>query len=67
MSKKKCRFPDGISIKPDGINELDPCVYETIETMEFSKAPIEVSLDRCVNCGYYEITWKVVKNEIDEN
>lgn len=63
MNEKKCRLPDRISIKPDGINELDPCVYETVETMEFSKVPIEVRLDRCVNCGYYEISWRMVKDD----
>lgn len=67
MNEKKCRFPDGISIKPDGVNEIDPCVYESVETRRFSKAPIEVSLDRCVNCGYYEISWRFVRDEIDKN
>ena len=63
MNEKKCRLSDGISIKPDGVNDIDPCVYESIETMRFSKAPIEVRLDRCMNCGYYEISWKVVDND----
>ena len=31
MDGKKCSFPDGIVIKPDGVNELDPCVYEEVE------------------------------------
>lgn len=63
MNEKKCRFPNGMSIMPDSKYEFDPCVYESVETMRFSKAPIEVSLDRCVNCGYYEITWKVVADD----
>lgn len=28
MECTKCQFSDGIIIKPDGINELDPCIYE---------------------------------------
>ena len=27
----KCQWPDGITIKPDGVNELDPCQYKTAE------------------------------------
>ena len=23
----KCSMPDGLVIKPDGVNELDPCLY----------------------------------------
>lgn len=35
MPKHKCTFGDEITritIKPDGANELDPCLYEEIET-----------------------------------
>lgn len=28
---EKCHFPSGISIKPDRLNELDPCIYKEIE------------------------------------
>lgn len=63
MNEKKCRFPNGIAIKPDGVNDLDPCRYDTIETMRFKKAPVEVSLDRCVNCGYYEVSWRVIEDD----
>ena len=31
MCTNRCSFGEGISIKPDGINELDPCVYKEIE------------------------------------
>lgn len=49
----KCQFPDGMSIKPDGVNELDPCVYETIEY--YTNVDIEVV--RCKNCGNVEVWW----------
>ena len=50
---KKCKFPDGITIKPDGENELDPCVYEDVEM--YTNATIIIS--RCKKCGHVEISW----------
>lgn len=49
----KCKFPDGITIKPDGIHELDPCIYEEIERY----ANVTVSIRRCKNCGNIDISW----------
>ena len=49
----KCRFPDGMSIKPDGIHELDPCIYETTEVYR----NVTVEIRRCKNCGHIEIVW----------
>ena len=43
----KCRFPDGIVIKPDGVHELDPCVYVEIERIHNVTAHVW----RCKNCG----------------
>ena len=45
--KKKCKFNDGIIIKPDGINELDPCIYETIECYK----NVDIEIVKCKNCG----------------
>lgn len=53
MAEKKCRFPDGIVIKPDGVNELDPCVYEEVE--RYRNCTVIVS--RCQNCGHMEVSW----------
>lgn len=50
---KKCEFPDGITVKPDGVNELDPCVYEDVEM--YTNVTIIVS--RCKKCGHTEISW----------
>ena len=63
MNQKKCKFPNGVTIKLDGVHELDPCVYDRVETMRFSKAPVEVALDRCANCGYYEVAWRFLFDE----
>ena len=48
----KCSF-DGVSIRPDGIHELDPCVYEDIEKY----ANVTVVISRCKKCGNIEMSW----------
>lgn len=50
----KCTHPNGITIKPDGIHELDPCIYEDIEIHE----GVTVIVSRCVNCGHVEFSWR---------
>lgn len=54
----KCKLPNGISIKLDGQNELDPCIYEDIQ--EFRNVTVIVS--RCVNCGDIIFSWKRQEN-----
>lgn len=49
----KCTLPNGMIIKPDGVNELDPCIYEEIERY----ANVTVSINRCKNCGNIDISW----------
>lgn len=49
----KCCWPEGMVIKPDGINELDPCVYEDIEMY----TNVTVIVSRCKNCGHIDIRW----------
>lgn len=50
----KCKFPEGITIKPDGINELDPCKYDDIEKY----VNVTVTISRCRICGHIEISWE---------
>ena len=61
----KCSWPDGMVIKPDGINELDPCIYEDIEMY----ANVTVIVSRCKNCGNIDIRWLKQEDteEIDIN
>jgi len=40
--------------KPDGVNELDPCVYKEIETHH----NCTVHILKCKKCGHIEITWE---------
>ena len=51
--KNKCSWPDGMIIKPDGVNELDPCIYETIEIHH----NVTVEVNRCIHCGHVELSW----------
>lgn len=53
MASHKCSFPEGLTIKPDGIHELDPCVYETIETYK----NVTVEVRQCMKCGRTDIVW----------
>ena len=46
-----------MKIKPDGVNELDPCVYEDVEI----HTNCTVSISKCTKCGNLEISW--IKNE----
>ncbi len=57
----KCQFPDGLSIRPDGINELDPCVYEDIE----KHTNVTVIVSKCKNCGNIDISWIRQENTED--
>ena len=54
MSKCKCQFPDGVTIKPDGVNELDPCVYVDIEMF----TNVTVIISKCKKCGHIDIGWQ---------
>lgn len=53
----KCSFGD-VTIKPDGINELDPCVYEDVEMY----SNVTVIISRCKKCGHVEVSWMRQEN-----
>ena len=64
MPRHKCTFGDRnteITIKPDGANELDPCLYQEIGTFE----NVTVHILRCVRCGHIEVEWEQQDNTID--
>lgn len=52
-NEPKCSLPEGVVIKPDGVHELDPCIYEEVERYR----NVTVSVLRCTKCGHTEITW----------
>ena len=45
---EKCKWPDGIMITLDGEHEVDPCVYQEIETIHNVTAHVW----RCKKCGH---------------
>lgn len=53
MTMTKCQFPEGLVFKPDGVNELDPCVYELAE----EHRNVTVRVYRCSKCGTVDISW----------
>jgi len=61
LKGKRCNFGVGVTIKPDGVNELDPCIYEDIEI--HTNATVVVK--RCVNCGHIELEWHRQENTED--
>ena len=54
----KCKYKGGITIKPDGVNDLDPCDYEEVETHK----NVTVHVLRCRNCGHVELEWEQQEN-----
>lgn len=52
---------DNIIVSEEG-DELDPCVYDVIETHE----NVTVEVLKCCNCGHIELSWHN-EGEFDEN
>ena len=50
----RCQWPEGMEIKPDGVNPLDPCSYDVIEEHH----GVTVRVLRCRRCGHQEIEWE---------
>jgi hypothetical protein len=50
---EKCKWPDGTAIKPDGVHDLDPCVYK----VEAEYHNVTVRVLRCEKCGHIELEW----------
>lgn len=50
--REKCSFGN-VTIKLDGVNELDACSYQIVE--KYRNVTIEVL--ECKKCGYTEISW----------
>ena len=49
----KCTLPKGLVIKPDGVHELAPGLFETEQVL--TNCTVEVL--RCKHCGEYELSW----------
>lgn len=55
----KCELPNGLIVRPDGVNELDPCIYDEIER----HSGCIVHVMRCRRCGHIEISWERQKKQ----
>ena len=53
LTVAKCEWPEGLTVKPDGIHELDACVYDIVK--KYRNVTIEVL--RCSRCGNEEFVW----------
>lgn len=62
---EKCEWPDGISFRPDGVNELDPCLYEDVESIYISSLGITIIVSKCVRCGNIDVSY--IKDYEKEN
>ena len=49
----RCGYPSGYMIKPDGIHDLDPCIYVDEEMY----ANVTVLISRCKKCGNIDLAW----------
>lgn len=58
---KKCNFGLGVTIKPDGIHELDPCIYDVKEI----HTNVTVYVRQCPKCGSVDISWERQENTED--
>ena len=61
QKSSKCSFGDGITIKPDGVHELDPCVYEIKEIHR----NVTVIVRQCHKCGNVDISWTAQEDTED--
>lgn len=59
----KCEMPGGISIRPDGIHELDACSYEVLEVYK----NVTVEILKCKKCGNISIGWYKQPDTIELN
>ena len=50
---EKCKLPEGVKIKPDGKNEMDPCFYQDIAIYR----NVTVVISKCKHCGNIDVSW----------
>lgn len=51
--KPKCKFPEGVTIKPDGVHDMEPCDYMLAE--KYANVTVEVL--ECKHCGDVKVGW----------
>lgn len=53
MDIPKCSFGNGVEIRPDGKNVLDPCIYKDVQVVR----NVTVIVSECQNCGNVSLSW----------
>jgi len=53
MARQKCQHPNGVIIRPNGVDAIDPCRY--VQKEIHTNATVIVS--QCKYCGHVLIEW----------
>lgn len=53
----KCKHKGAI-IKPNGVHELDPCLYRDVVKYR----NVTVTVAKCERCGNIDISWEIQEN-----
>ena len=53
MKEPCCSFGEGVEVRPNGIDQLDPCLYKVIEVHK----NVTGEVLRCKRCGKIELSW----------
>ena len=60
--RKRCHHPGGMTIRPDGVSKLLPCLMEDKEIHR----NVTVTVGQCSVCGHIEISWERQDDTEDE-
>lgn len=61
MACKKCSWGDGISVRPDGVQELEACRYQLTQKLR----NVTVEILTCPVCGKVSVGWYRQNNTED--
>lgn len=50
---KPCAWPDGVTIKPDGVHDLSPHNFVTVQILK----NVTIEVVRCTVCGEISTAW----------
>ena len=53
MNIEKCKFPNGITIKPDGVHTMSPHAFKLVQKLK----NVTIEILECSECGEISIGW----------
>lgn len=53
MNIEKCKFPNGITIKPDGVHTMSPHTFKLAQKLK----NVTIEILECSECGEISIGW----------